>query len=287
MRGAWSTTRGGGSGGPGGGGGRAAVFEPPRSPSTDVAVGAGGVERCAAASEVGGRQPGGSRTRNARRRRLQRRAYSQAVLTPGPPIASQRAVAPRAVSGRSDRRLARLGHNANNPTRRGASAIGSRHREGARSALRQARNMERPSPGDANGACAAWRGRAPEDEPRHMTAAAPRGAAEMARMSTSDRINNEQVADFMTIARASGAPGHAGRSARHRRAGRAAVRPRGRWLWRASDQQQSARSPEPYRPSVTERPLESPPPERSPDVRTRDQAWRRTGPHGNPRQDCS
>ena len=120
------------------------------------------------------------------------------------------------------------------------------------------------------------------DVRQHMSEAFVHGGppavqAEMARLSTSDRINNEQAADFMTLASASGHPATLGgllgiAEPDVQRSGTA-----GAGSGATPISSQSARSPEPYRPSVTERPLESPPPERSPDVRTRDQAWRGTG----------
>jgi uncharacterized membrane protein YgcG len=154
-------------------------------------------------------------------------------------------------------------------------------------ALLQARSMPPPSLEDAHAASR----RLGADVLTRMTrdfelyGGAPEVAGLMARLSTSDQISNEQAADFMTLASASGHPptlasllGIAQPDARQ--SGSA-----GGGSGATPISSQSARSPQPYRPSVTEGPLESQPPERSPDVRTRDEAWRRSGPHGNSGQD--
>jgi hypothetical protein len=104
-----------------------------------------------------------------------------------------------------------------------------------------------------------------------MTEAYERGGPQevqglMARLATSDGISNGQSADFMTLASASGDPSTLGS------------------LLGIESATKGKPPTEPYRPEVTRKPPD-PTPERSPDVKTRDAAWRSKGHGVNEDQD--
>lgn len=275
---------GGGGGGVGGGGLRTSP-----SSSTDVAVGAGAVEAIRAAA----RKAAASSDPRAER---DSRGEDNAALDHDERSTIEQPRPPASASPLPEGRVPAIGVavGATRPERDHANPVAGLprsdpgNREVLAQALRQAQGADRPSPGDAHGALRRLGG----DVRQRMNetydhGGAPAVQAEMARLSTSDRISNNQAADFMTLASASGhSPTLTGLLARpeiaqdRAAAGSPSAEPS--VMPGARSQPQPT---QPYRPSVTERPFDEDAPERSPDVHTRDEAWRRGGPGINPRQE--